>query len=61
MFCCTSVDNDGNVVIVKGRTCEHCVTSMLLNINPSFKVIPIEKEKRRMSECEVNQVYQDNL
>jgi hypothetical protein len=45
MFCKTIVDNDGNVIIVKGHTCEHCVTSMLLNINPLFEVIPIERRR----------------
>jgi hypothetical protein len=34
---------------------------MLLNINPSIEVIPIEKEKRRVNKCEVNQVFQDNF
>ncbi len=47
MFCYTIVDDDGNVVVVKGGTYEHCVTSMLLNINPSFEVLPIEKGEEK--------------
>jgi hypothetical protein len=61
MFFYTIVDDDDNVVVVKGGTSEHCVTSMLLNINLSIEVIPIEKEKRRVNKCEINQVFQNNF
>jgi hypothetical protein len=57
MFYYIIVHNDGNVVVVKGDTCEHCVTSTLLNINPSFEVLSIEKREQK---GEVNQVFQDN-
>jgi hypothetical protein len=45
---CTIVDGDGNVIIIEGGTCEHCVAIMLLlNLDLVFEVVSIEKEKKR--------------
>ncbi len=44
----TIVDCDGNVIIIEGGTCQHCVAIMLLlNLNLVFEVISVEKEKKK--------------
>ncbi len=46
MFLLFTIQNNGNVIDIKAIPCEHCVISVL-NLDPSFEVIPIEKEKKK--------------
>jgi len=62
---CIVVHNDGNGNVVDVVFHEHCVLTMLLNLDLSHEVklevnLAKKEKKRKLREWEVNKIFEDN-
>jgi hypothetical protein len=63
--CCIVVHNDGNGNVVDVVVHEHCVVTMLLNLDLSHEVrlevnLAKKEKKIKLREWEVNEIFEDN-